>query len=87
MLRAKLLELCLIFCDPMECSPPGSSVHGIFQARYWSGLPCPPPGGLPDPGIEPESLVSAALQADSLPTESLGKPVSHIETPNYRTRW
>ena len=28
---------------PMDCSPPGSSVHGILQARYWSGLPCPPP--------------------------------------------
>ena len=30
---AKLLELCLTLCDPMDCSPPGSSVHGILQAR------------------------------------------------------
>ena len=38
-------------CDPMDGSPPGSSVHGILQARiYWSGLPCPLPGDLPDPG-------------------------------------
>ena len=36
-------------CDPMDHSPPGSSVHGILQARYWSGLPCPPPGDLPNP--------------------------------------
>ena len=50
-------------CDPMDCSPPGSSVHGIFQARIWSGLPFPSPGDLPDPGIEPRS---PALQADSL---------------------
>ena len=41
---------------------------------YWSGLPCPPPGDLPDPGIEPVSPVSPALQADSLPTEPPGKP-------------
>ena len=38
---------------PMDCSPPGASVHGLSQARTWSGLPCPPPGGLPDPGVEP----------------------------------
>jgi len=44
-----------LFMHPMDHSPPGSSVHGIFQARieYWSGLPFPPPGDLPDPGIEP----------------------------------
>ena len=36
-------------CDPVDCSPPGSSVHGILQARYWSGLPFPSPGDPPDP--------------------------------------
>ena len=41
----------------MDCSPQGSSVHGIFQAKYWSGLPFPSPGDLPDPGIEPASPV------------------------------
>ena len=39
--RVKSLQLCPIFCDPMDCSLPGSSVHGISQAEYWSGLPCP----------------------------------------------
>ena len=52
------------FCDPMDCGPPGSSVQGILQVKYWSGLPFPSPGDLPDPGIEPRSLT---LQADSLP--------------------
>ena len=33
-------------CDPRDCSPPGSSVHGMLQTRIWSGLPCPPPGGI-----------------------------------------
>ena len=37
---------------PTECSPPGSSVHTILQAEYWSRLPFPSPGDLPDPGIE-----------------------------------
>ena len=34
---------------------------GLSRQEYWSGLPCPPPGDLPDPGIQPESLVSPAL--------------------------
>ena len=42
---------------------------GIFRQEYWSGLPLPPPGDLPEPGIKPVSPVSPALQADSLPTE------------------
>ena len=39
---------CLTLCDPMDCSPPGSFLHGIFQARLPGGLPCPSPGDLPD---------------------------------------
>ena len=35
-------------CDPTDCSPPGSSVHGLLQARVWSGLPFPSPGIFPD---------------------------------------
>ena len=54
--HAKLLQLCLTLCDPMDCSLPGSSVHGILQARILEWVPCPPPGHLPDPGIEPASL-------------------------------
>ena len=46
---------------------PGSSVHGILQARIWSGLPCLPPGNLPDPEIEPESPASPAWEVDSWP--------------------
>ena len=46
---------------------------GSFRQDYWSGLPFPSPGDLPDPGIKPGS---PALQADSLPSEPLGKPVT-----------
>ena len=60
--------------DPTDCSLPGSSIHGISQQEYWSDLLFPPPGDLPDPRIEPELPMSPALQADSLPVESLGKP-------------
>ena len=49
---------------------------GFSKQEYWNGLPFPPPGGLPDPGIEPMSPESPALQqADSLPTELPGKPL------------
>ena len=44
-------QLCPTLCEPLDCSPPGSSVHGIFQARILSGLPFPPPGDLPNPEI------------------------------------
>ena len=44
-----------------DCSPPGFSVHGIFQAGILEWLPFPTPGDLPDPGIEPLSLPSLAL--------------------------
>ena len=48
-----------LFCptlgDPMDCSLPGFSIHGILQQTYWSGLPFPSPGDIPGPGIEPAS--------------------------------
>ena len=60
----------------MDYSPPDFSVSGIFQARYWSGLSLPPPGNLPDAGIEPESLISPALVGGFFTTEPLGKSFS-----------
>ena len=105
---AGLCQLCLILGKPTDCSPPGSSVHGILQARvlewiaiifskgifptqvshvtgrffaiwaareaqeYWSGQPTPSAGDLPNPGIE---LGPPALQENSLPAESPGKPL------------
>ena len=47
------------------------SSMGFSRQEYWSGLPFPSPGGLPDPGIEPRS---PALQSDALPSEPPGKP-------------
>ena len=52
-------QSCLTLCDPVDCSPLGSSVHGISRQEYWSGLPFPSPGDLPHPGIKPMILASA----------------------------
>ena len=55
---------------------------GFSRQEYWSELPCPPPGDLPNPGIEPMSLASSSLQAGSLP-ESLGKPCSNVYPQSF----
>ena len=65
-------QLYLTLCDPLNCSPPGSSIHGIFRVRIPGWLPFPPPGDLPNPGIKPTCPVSRALQTDSSPAEPLG---------------
>ena len=70
------------------CAPEGASVtssslqpYGLYhlsmgfsRQEYWSGLPYPPSGGLPNPGIKPASCAAPALQADSLPLSHLGIP-------------
>ena len=67
--ESEVAQLCPTLWDPMDCSPPGSSVHGTFQAGILEWLPFPSPGDLPNPGIKPSS---PALQAD---TEPPGKPI------------
>ena len=58
----------------MDCSPPGFSVHGIFQTKeYWGEKPFPSSGDLPNPEIEPGS---PALQVNSLPPEPPGKQIA-----------
>ena len=68
---AKSLQSCPTLCDPRDGSPPGSPSLGFSRQEYWSGLPFPSPGDLPDPGIEPES---PALGADALPSTPPGEP-------------
>ena len=65
-------QLCLTLCNHTDCTPPGSSVHAVLQARILE-LPFPSPGDLPDLGIKPRS---PALQADSLLSEPQGKPLN-----------
>ena len=67
-MRATSLQSCLTLCDPMDCSPPGSSVLGILRQEYWSRLPRPPPGDLPDSEMEHVSLTSPALAGEFFTT-------------------
>ena len=68
---AKPLQSCLILCNPMNCGQPGFSVHGILQEQeHCSGLPCSPPGDLPNPGIETMSLMSPELTGGFLTTSA-----------------
>ena len=64
-------RLCSALFDTMDYSPPGSSVHGIFQARVLEWVAITSPGNLPNPGVKPGS---PTLQADSLLSEAPGKP-------------
>ena len=58
----------------MDCIPPGFSVMGVFRQEYWSGLPFPSPGDLPDSGTEPTSPLSPTVQVYSLPSEAIVSP-------------
>ena len=70
-----VVESCPTLCDPMDCSLSGSSVQGNSpRQEYWSGLPFPSPRDLSNPGTEPRSPVSPALQTDSLPLSHQGSP-------------
>ena len=64
-------KLCLDLATPWTVASQAPLSMGFFRQEYWSGLPFPFPGDLPDPGIKPRS---PALQADSLPTDLWGKP-------------
>ena len=70
--RFSCVQLCVTLWSA-ACQGPLST--GFFRQEYWSGLPFPPPGDLPDPGIESVFPASPVLQADSL----LGKPWNSIK--------
>ena len=74
LLLCAVARSCLTTCNPMGCSLPRSSLHGVLQARILEWLPFPSPGDLLDTGTEPGS---PALQADSLPSEPQKKPLLH----------
>ena len=58
---ANSLQSCLTLCDPVDSSPPGSPVPGVFQARTLEWVAFPTPKGLPELRIQPTSLVSPSL--------------------------
>ena len=68
--KVLVVQSCLTLCDPMDCSLLDSLFIGFSRQEYWSGLPIPSQGDLPDPRMEPRSL---ALQADSYCLSHQGK--------------
>ena len=76
----KVIQSCLTLCDPMDCSLPGSSVHGILRARTLEWVVILFSRDRPNPGTEPRS---PAVRADSLPseppeeTDQISKVVGH----------
>ena len=64
--RASVLSRVRFFATLWAIALQAPLSMGFSRQEYWSGLPCLPPGDLPDPGIEPASPVAPALQADSL---------------------
>ena len=75
-MKVIVTQSCLTLCDPwtVACQAPLSM--GFSRQEYWSGLPFPFPGDLPNPGTE---AMPPALQADSLPSEPLEK--------SYQMKW
>ena len=59
--ESEVTQSCLSLYNPMTVALQVSLSMGFSRQEYWSGLPFPPPGDLPDPGIEPMSLMSPAL--------------------------
>ena len=72
---AKSLQPCPTLCDALDC--PLSM--GFSRQEYWSGSPCPPPGDLPNPGIEPGSLMSPALAGGFFTTSTTRKAIGGEE--------
>ena len=82
---AKLLQLCLTFCDPKDSSLPGSSVHGILQARTLEWAAFPSPGDLPHPGVQCESsTLAGGFFITSATWEALLSHLSLIKSPRGR---
>ena len=88
-LQGKSLQLCLTLCDPVDSSPPDSSLIGFSMQEHWSGLPFPPPRDLPYPGIKYMSLLSPVLAGRFFTTSTSWKPCppsGNLSNPGIKTR-
>ena len=71
---------CLTLCNPVDCIPPHSSVHGIFQTKLLERVAISSSGDLPNPGIEPASPASWALAGEFITTCATREDLSNILT-------
>ena len=81
-----MLQSCLSLCNLWAVARQVPLSMGLSRQEYWNGLPCPPPGDLPDPGIKPMSLVSLALAGRLFITSATweapgGKKKKHPKAP------
>ena len=83
--HAKSLQSCPTLCNLVDCSPPTLSM-GFSRQEYWSGLPCPPPGALPDPGIEPASHTSPELAGGFFTTSATWEALTLAESLSKLSR-
>ena len=79
-MKAKSLSRVRLFVIPWMVAYPSPPSMGFSRKEYWSGVPFPSPGDLPNPGIEPGS---PALQTDALLSEPPGKPMYLITSPKW----
>ena len=83
-LRFVLAQSCLTLCNPVDCNPPGFSVHGIIEQECWSGLTFPTPGIFLTQGSNLHLCIlcsSLHWQANSLPLSQLGSPILLYQEP------
>ena len=72
-----------LFVAPWTAARQAPLSMEFSRREHWSGLPCPPPGDLPNPGIKPESPYLLHWQEGFLPLASLGKPSTHTHAHAY----
>ena len=82
--KVKSLSRVWLFATPWNIAYQAPLFMGFSRQQYWSGLPFPSPGGLPDPGVEP---MSPALQEDTLLSEPVRKPKKSVKLPIKRQLW
>ena len=80
----KPLQLCPTLCDPKDYTHQGPLSRRFSRQEYWRGLPCPPPGDLPDPRIRPMCLTSPTLTGRFFPAEPPGRPAGSNAGSNFR---
>ena len=84
--ESEVAQLCLTLCNPWTVAHPAPPSMEFSRQEYWSGLPFPSPGDLPDPGIEPRS---PTFQADALTSVPPGKPlntrIQSLRKPSIRS--
>ena len=85
--HAKSLQFCPILCNPRDHNPSGSSVPMILQARILEWFPCLSPGDLPDPGVEPLSLMSPALAGRFFTTDATWEAPTGLEGLGHLLRY